>query len=394
MNTCSVRIELDRDPSRGASQSPAGDVVRPAYTPEDTITGTVHMEVEKPRSDVRVFLSRRWIKGGHGVDYSGGKDEILLFEGDWLEPKTHRFPFIFHVPPGPYSYHGHLVELDWVLDVRVVKNSDEIAHQRRIFVVEASGNEREFNRGEMLPPKITESDLRTYSRRVLLWVGAMILLLAGIALIYPTLAATRGANWGTLSAGLGCLILAGYLGRRSIRRAHAKSPPWWGFAPTRDDYEAEPGDSISFVVELKPNFKTSTHRVTALLRGVEQSWRKRQSPDSASAPPAPPNSAKPRDAAASDATQVERHSFFEEPIEIEPIREPNSPKRAPNTYRVHFRLPSDAPYSFYCPGASISWAIEVHVDVGSWPDWRREFPLVVRPNVSATPNLSAAALRP
>lgn len=370
--------------------------------------GTVVITVEEPRRSVHVLLTRKWISRAHSAESSGGEDDILLFEGDWLKPGTHRFPFIFHVPPGPYSYHGHLVEVDWVIEARVEDEVEALLREQRTFILEASGNEREFIRGELLPQVLGDADLHAHSRRVLGWVGTMLLLLVGVALLYPSVAATRGANWVTLLAGLGCVILAGFLGRRSLRRQDARSQPWWRPSSTLHDYEAEPGDTVSFVVELKPSFKTSTRRVTAQLRGVEQTWKKKSSPpnpgakSAISAPSETPGDSihshsNGSNAASPDATQVERHHFFDEPVEIEPVDDQMSDQRtrkhATNTYRVRFRVPSDAPYSFYCPSASVTWAIEVHVDVGSWPDWRRDFPLIVRPNIGVEQNPSPAALR-
>jgi len=377
MNTSSVRIELDRDPA----DMP---LVVPAYTPADTLVGSVLIEIAAPRRSARVLVTRRWIARAQGAESCGGEDEILLFEGDILQPGIRRFPFIFHVPPGPYSYHGQLIEVDWVLDARVEDAGGIALEARRTFRVEASGSEREFIRGELSPQVVREADLQANARRVLGWVGAMSLLLTGVALLYLNVAAIRGASWQTLIAGLGCLAASFYLARRSLRRGEADAQPWWRPSPSQHDYEAVPGDSVSFVVELKPNFNTSTRRVTALLRGVEQTLRKKNAPQKPAAPPEAPG--------ASD-TQVERHHIFEETVEIEPIATQDGQKLAKNSYRVRFRVPSDAPYSFYCPSASINWAIEVHVDVGSWPDWRRDFPLIVRPNIGAEQNPGPTALR-
>lgn len=382
MNTCTVRIDLDHD-------APGTDAAAPVYTPEDKLVGTAIITVLEPQRDVRVVLTRTWISQAHHTQSSGGEDVILLFEGDWLEPNTHRFPFIFHIPPGPYSYHGHLLDVDWVLEARVENASEALLCEQRKFILEASGNEREFIRGDLMPEALRAADLKKHSRRALQWVATMLLLLVGIALLYPNVAAISGAHWSTLLGGLAAIILAAYLARRTLRRGDSAPSTGWSILPVRSDYEAEPGDSVSFVVELKPNFKTSTRRVTASLRGVEQIWKNRKMPAEAS--DAPHASASPE--AANDAPQVERHHFFEEPVKIEPMDAQDPEKHSKNTYRVRFRVPSDAPYSFYCPSASVTWAIEVHVDVGSWPDWRRDFPIIVRPNIDGKKGASPTALR-
>src|SRR5690554_1773498 len=162
MTTSSVRIELDGDPA----DLP---LPVPAYTPADTLVGSVLVEIAAPLRGARVLIIRRWIAHSQGTESCGGEDEILLFEGDILQPGTRRFPFIFHVPPGPYSYHGRLIEVDWVLDARVEDAEGTALKARRKFRVEASGSEREFIRGELSPQVVREADLqanRSEERRV------------------------------------------------------------------------------------------------------------------------------------------------------------------------------------------------------------------------------------
>jgi hypothetical protein len=381
MKTCEVWFELDSDEVGDTPIDETVETPTPAFTAADKIVGAVHVQVDKPCRDARLLLTRHWIASGRAPSYRAGADEILLFEGEWHQDGAHRFPFIFHVPPGPYTYHGRLVDLDWFLEARVEVGGVEVSRSRRKFIVEASGEETDFIPGEPASSGPGGSDGQAQSQRLLWWVGSLLLLFAGVLLLYPNVAATPGANWASLLSGVFCIGLAGYSGRSLLRRDRREPGKRWGFAPTNDDYEVEPGDSISFVVELQPNFKTPPRRVTALLSGIEQAYRKTSGPSQDAAEHDNPSSQN------DDAAHIDLHRFYEKSVEIEPVEEGRS-RRSKNTYRVRCRVPSDAPYSFCCPTASVSWAIEVHVDVGSWPNWRRDFPLIVRPNVNAATNSS------
>jgi hypothetical protein len=314
-----------------------------------------------------VHLKRQWRTSGRARSRSGHSDDILLFEGDWNSAGTYEYPFIFHVPPGPYTYHGQLLSVDWFLCAEAnIDDAHKVSDEQK-FGVEASGNEREFIVGDTSSDHdassgsagsgSTRDDGLPGAERVLWLLGTLILLLAGVWLLYPNIAALAGASWLTLLAGVGCVGLSG-LSAHSLMRRQRDDDTGGMFEPSPDDYQVEPGDHVSFVVELQPNFKTSPKGVTAVLKGYEHILF-----DDA------------------DSTHADVHRFHEEAIPIEPTDGAALEQGQKSAYRVSFRMPADAPFSFYCPNASVNWAIEVHVDVGSWPDWHRDFPVVVRPCV-------------
>ncbi len=351
MSDCTVEIKFEDD--------------KRVFEAGEKIAGSVHVCVDKACRDTQLKLARRWRTSGRPSPHTGGSDDILLFEGEWDAPGTYEYPFIFHIPPGPYTFHGRLLSVDWFLCAEASGADVESVRAEQPFAVEASGRERRFIIGDPSGADDAGGDDLTGAQRVLWGVGSLLLLIVGLWLLYPSVAATDGASWATLLAGVGCVTLAGLSGRRLLatqRDANGIDD----FAPTPADCEVEPGDFISFVVELQPNFKTSPRGVTALLKGYERALF-----------------------SDGDTRQSEVHRFHEEPVDIEPVDEASLAHGQKSSFRVSFRVPAHAPYSFWCPTAAVIWAIEVHVDVGSWPDWRRDFPLVVRPcvgPVSARPS--------
>lgn len=345
MDGCTISIELEDE--------------RRVFEAGEKIAGTVRVRVEQPCADVRLSLDQRWRTDGRPSRYQGHCDDILLFEGAWSGVGVYRYPFIFNVPPGPYTYHGKLLRVDWFLHAQASCGDEQPSTADEKIAVEASGCERDFIIGDT-DANAASAPRLTGAQRTLWAVGSLLTLLIGLWLLYPSVAATEAASWTTLLAGLGCVGLAGFSGRRLLAQSRVEDTGHSG--PPSGDFQVEPGDRIGFVVELQPNFQTNPKRVTAVLKGYEHvSFRDE------------------------DTHHAEVHRFHEEPATIEPVDDGAPGKGQRRSFRVSCRVPAHAPYSFWCPTAAVCWAVEVHVDVGTWPDWRREFPLVVRPRVGAAP---------
>jgi hypothetical protein len=374
VSDCTVWTEFEGDQFRGdQSRGDQSQGNKRVFKPGDKIVGTVYVKFDRAPSDSSVYYERKlslrryWRTSGRPRPRTGGSDTILLFDGSWKSARTYQYPFIFHVPPGPYTYHGHLVDVDWFLCAEVHRedapiDSNPTVSAEETFGVEPSGKEREFIVGDTSSDSNGDHQGIGGPERVLWMLGTLILLSVGLLLVYPNVAALPGASWLTLLAGMGCLGLAGFSGHALMRRQRQNDDTAM-VEPTPDDYQIEPGDRVAFVVELQPNFKTSPKGVTAVLKGYERVCLDGGELDSG------------------EASHTDIHRFHEEAISIEPTDGAAFEQGQKNSYQVRFRMPTDAPYSFYCPNASVNWAVEVHVDVGSWPDWHRDFPVIVRPCV-------------
>ncbi|PTX97382.1 hypothetical protein DB346_20515 [Verrucomicrobia bacterium LW23] len=87
-----------------------------AYYPGDEITGTV---IAKPQADTicrKLTIALNWRTGGMGnVDEGKPQGEITLFSGTLRAGVPQEFPFSLTVPPGPLTYHGNIVYVNWYL---------------------------------------------------------------------------------------------------------------------------------------------------------------------------------------------------------------------------------------------------------------------------------------
>ncbi|MFP4599148.1 MAG: hypothetical protein ACLFVJ_12895 [Persicimonas sp.] len=346
MSDCLVRIDLDDD-DRG-------------FKPGDKIVGAVHVECDADRACEQLRVRRQWRASGRARPQTGGDDDIVLFEGKWNAGQSYEYPFIFHVPPGPYSYSGELIEVAWQLVAHAELDDGEQIESVRGFVVEAAGDEDDFIIGESSadPDGGRQAGLSA-AQAVLGGLSVGLMVVAGLLLLYPNVAARAGANMWTLLGGVGSWGLAGWLVHNLLQRRGSINDDEM-LAPCDSEYHVEPGDYVSFAVELQPNFKTSPKSVSAVLKGYEKVRLGDE-----------------------DSQHSDVHRFFEEPIPIEPTEEGSLTNGQRSSFRVRFRVPEDAPFSFHCSDSSVVWSIEVHVDVGSWPNWSREFPLIVRPCADA-----------
>lgn len=382
MHRCPARIDLERSPTSPEhsawhpDETPEDNEIAATYTPAQQITGTVEVAPDAPMRAARVTLGCHWTATGRAPEFRGNSDEILLFDGNWVTPGARQFPFIFRTPCGPYTYHGRLVQVRWMLEVRVETEGREVSREAREFVLQPARQRCDYIPG-ILPDAASRGARNELIRRGLARALGLLVVFA-IALL--TLPAARDAWTWMLAAAAAITLLSLWIRPPAQRHAHA---------PFNPDYQAEPGDLVAFLVELKPSFRTEPRRVSARLIGVEQTnpsarprragrARRAHKPEAADAPP----------------RQLDRHHFFDAPAEIGPVATHNNAPTARNTYRVRCRIPADAPFSFYCPTACVSWAVEVHVDVGSWPDWRRAFPLIVRPSTNSVPPTAPERAQP
>src|SRR4051812_37999520 len=104
MSTCELRIDLDRPD--------------PVYSPGEPIRGRVEVRAEADCRCRRLTLTREWRTHGRGNRAAGGRLELGLFEGAWRPGEVAVYPFELDAPSGPFTYHGHYLNVDWYLRAR------------------------------------------------------------------------------------------------------------------------------------------------------------------------------------------------------------------------------------------------------------------------------------
>ena len=104
MSKCHIWIEID-DPDR-------------VYHPGDTVGARVHVDVDEDVTCDGLEVTRQWSTHGRGNAEAGDTRFKRLFSGEWKAGTTHSYRVEFVIPNGPYSYHGHYLNVDWYVRAR------------------------------------------------------------------------------------------------------------------------------------------------------------------------------------------------------------------------------------------------------------------------------------
>ena len=164
MSKCDLELTLDR-PDR-------------TYQRGDTVRGTLHVTVNK---DVRcdgLNVKYYWSTHGRGNTDWALMQEITLFQGDLVAGQRRAFNFELVVPPdAPVTYHGHYLNIDHYMELRVdIPWAFDVKQVEEILVVP----------GQPLFAPPMDATTHTSTRR------GVIPLLIGLALVAGGLGATFG----------------------------------------------------------------------------------------------------------------------------------------------------------------------------------------------------------
>ena len=191
MNDCEVTIELDGDQRVEGGQ---------------TVTGTILVRVNDDCTCNALTADLGWYTHGRGNGTSESVTWVEVFEGEWTSGKEHRYPFEIEVPPGPYTYRGHYLNVDWSLEASADIPWALDPGDTRELVVEPDGATAEYEGGEVgeLDSRIESvDDDSTISVAGVVLGGLFALVGGGVAWAGFSQA---GANW--MMKGFGLAFLA------------------------------------------------------------------------------------------------------------------------------------------------------------------------------------------
>jgi hypothetical protein len=346
-SSCTVRLELDDD-----RQPPVFDASEP-------LTGTIYIEVSDEVVCNGLTVYPQWETHGRGNYASGGSRGKMVFDGKWQPGQTYEYPFELELPPGPYTYRGHYINVDWTLVAEAdipwaLDPSDEVE-----FVLEPGGRDR-YVGGDLTTSEFQQSrpddDNRVSWMRTIFGVIFMafpILMIAGF------LAGSGGgfSEFGLMFAGFCVLFFAigGWAFYTGIRNVFAEAQ--LGDVDVElSDAQVAPGEEFECRIKMAPPGEVELNEITVDLRGYE----------------------KARSGHGTNSTTY-NHTLHEERVVPEGSRSATVGKRDNPEFVARMALPDQPAYSFDADDNNVNWELEVHVDVPSWPDWNHTEPLLVRP---------------
>ena len=334
MANCDLSIQLD-EPNR-------------TYEPGELVTGRLVVEVfEAVRCD-GLSIQHRWKTHGRGNTDRGIADNEVVFSGEWDEPGTYEYEFEFTQPPGPQTYHGHHLNVDWYVyaTADIPWALDRYAGPREDYIIGSEDN-------------LTSSDEEMQGCLGCLGgVGLTLVVSAG----FMVLSTFQGGDGESLIGGLVLLAVGGGLAWIAFSRILASKKLGEidvSFEPER----AIPGEEVTCRVSITPPESTELNGLQHTLSAAEVVVR---------------GSGTNKSTYRQDLFEASAETSWPGPETLEGGVE--------HVFEQTFVIPEDAPPSFDSGDDNkLEWLVETHVDIPSWPDWSGRDTLIVVPGEASKP---------
>lgn len=317
-----VRIELDRS-SR-------------VYQAGEEVSGTVVVEESVAREAHRILLRVWWETSGRGTPVRGGKRMAVLHEGA-PRPRgsASEYRFRFAAPGAPFTYRGHLLSVEHVLQAVIVL-ADDTEESQGIFDVVPGDSVVQVPEA-LLEHSQQPSAKSRGSRRAAVF-GAIAIGVGMVTLPFP----------GLLLFGVAILLLG-----TSVRQELAAART--GEVSVRVEPEvAAPGDSVDVRVTIKPPKPLPIQGVTVFLQARELCM------------------SGPRE-------NRKTHRYVLHSDEKEAWGETTLAGELNSDLSISFVVPRLDAWSFEAIDNEVRWEVGARVRLPRWPDWSGSAPLAVWP---------------
>ncbi len=324
MAKCDLSIELD-DPGR-------------VYISGETITGTVHVDVDADVKCKGLVVETNWRTHGRGNVASGNSDSVTVFTGDWTGGQKLSYRFELKIANWPPSYHGNFINLDHYVDVR--------AKIPWAFDPKASA---EFVMRPAPHAEPTEPDQSATVGCVTNFFIAIAIAAFACALLAVVVAAFANLIVAAVMLVVILLIAGGVIAKFWL--------PKWALGPVEtqwSDLSLSPGGTLKTKIAFEPRRQVSLNNITAKLSGSEVCV-----------------------SGSGSNRRTHTNGFYEKKHELlaATTLEPGT-KQA---MELELVLPGDVPYSFDVSNNKILWQVELRIDIPRWPDWSETKKLQIVP---------------
>lgn len=345
MADCDIRIVFDRD--------------EPAYKAGEEVTGRVIVEVNEETTCDVLELSMYWETHGMGTQNSGEMISLspLARNEQWRPGKTYEYEFSFEAPPGPTTYHGNLLNVDWYLYVNADIPWAFDPSCETEFLVQP-GDLQKYNVGsEEIETKkaFTGESVGGTIGKIFLGVMGLVFILSLPGLyMYGVI----GEEWSGLSL-MALFVVMLLIGSGFVFVAIRNTLAQMKIGDVKaglSELEVGPGEEISFGMEFTPDSQVELHEIRISAECDE--WVRYSS-----------------------GTNTHSRSKTVWETEFVPEEYSNTTFQSGETVRLadSISLPEDAPCSFSAPRNKVRWKLEIHVDIASWPDWKDASYFIVTP---------------
>jgi hypothetical protein len=345
------------------------------------VSGFVEVRTDEDVTCNGLTVELRWQTHGKGNNVHGESLPRELFRGEWTAGAVNRYPFSFQLPYGPFTYHGHYLNVGWFVRTRAdipwaidAKAEREVAvHPDQDADAEPRWNEllasptllpgelRAEVLGERLPAGPQPTALKVMGRILsmgcLLVFAVPVLVLAGFG-IAKGVGLARGEvplDEGLIWIGLTVVMLFVFLGGavKTIRNRIARSK----LGDVRFDVtplKGRRGEALRARLVCQP--KKAAELTGAKVRLEAQEVVVRGSGTN---------------------RRTYRHTVYEDETELPAAR--TLAAGMPFQLDHQVVIPDDAPPSFMAQDNRLAWTLSIHLDIARWPDWSEGRAILVHP---------------
>ena len=346
MSTCELNIVLDDQEAVFRTGQP--------------VTGRVLVHVHKDCRCRALTVGLHWKTKGEGIptgNSAGGAAQAVIGQGRWRAGQVLEFPFSLTVPPGPVSYDGRVVGVEWELRARAdIPMAPDPTYSIPVVVLPVPGQEFHDLGPLSLPPDAQPPTTST-TVAVYLGFGIFLLVLALATGIFMHLA-LRGQDSATHLVVLvvpGCIALTGMalLGVGMARRAATAGlgPPLLALEPN----PVQRGGRLVLRIRLSPRQTVTLTRAHATLAGRERATQ-----------------------GSAQHQRTYQHEFFKESVELT-NRSGVIPAGEERVLTCQFSIPRNAPPTFSARNNYVEWFVMVSLSVAQGMDWTDQRMVVVLP---------------
>ena len=324
MSKCDLKIVYDRPDRR--------------YRGGEAVTGTVHVQVNK---DVRcngLMVEHFWQTHGRGNTATGERQTNVLFRGDLQAGQLVSYPFSFVAPQGPPTYHGHYLNIDHYVNLRVdIPWALDPKRKEEYILLPGRGDY-----GHLPSEAAGQAHSKGFLAKLGMPVG-LAMIVIGIFLLCP---------FGLILIPAGCAILFFSLRKSLAEKKIGKVELTCGTPNVR------PGSGVPVRLAFTPRGSAHLNGITATLTGVEQCVS----------------------GSGTDRT-THTHKLHERVFALSPERDlaANQPIRVEGLVLI----PQTEAFTFHADDNDLIWKLEIRIDIPLWPDWLESRALIVRPAAEA-----------
>ena len=362
MAKCDLSIHLDGD--------------KTDYRGGETVSGTVEVRTDAEVQCKALTVECQWRTHGKGNTARGSTRSLALFQGAWRPGTARRYAFSFELPHGPFTYHGHYLNVGWFIRARAdIPWAVDPKAEQEIGVAPDPAQAPQWanlvHRMDALPQALRaqigapDTPLAPQARRLSSTLGYGCLAIVVLPLLLITALGLHrgislirgGGDWveALLWIGVPLILLAGLArGAVGVLRNH-----WAQKRLQNIEFDVTPlalrrGELLKVRFSCRPSQATVLKRATVRIEAEERVIR---------------------GSGTNRSTYRQTVYSHEEDLPL-PHR---LSARLPFQREIEVPIPADAPPSFIAADNRLDWTVRLHLDIPRWPDWSGERAILIHP---------------